>query len=174
MQGRGNLPASFFLRRRPVKLLFLCTHNACRSVLCEVMGRKLGGDRLQTASAGSAPAGRIHPLTLRVLQGRGFDTAQLASQGIDELEGFAPDAVVTVCDSAARESCPIWLGDAIKAHWGLPDPSHSEGTDADKLASFDPVLATIERRIKRLLEQPFETMERAELAQLLHEIGEIS
>ncbi len=156
-----------------MKLLFLCTHNACRSVLCEVIGRRLGGGRLQTASAGSAPAGRIHPLTLQVLRARGLHSDELASQGIDEFQDFAPDAVITVCDSAAREACPVWLGEAIKVHWGLPDPSHAEGSDEDRLAAFDPVIGLIERRLHALLAQPFETMARSDLEQLLTAIGDI-
>jgi len=155
-----------------VRLLFVCTHNACRSILGEVIAGELGAGRLETASAGSNPSGQVHPLTLQYLSDRGFSTARLSSQSFADVQGFDPDAVITVCDRAAQEPCPVWLGGAVQAHWGLPDPSHLEGTDAERLAAFATVAGVITSRINALLQSPFTTLESHQLATLLHEIAE--
>lgn len=151
-----------------MKFLFICTHNACRSILAEAITRRLAGGRIEVASAGSQPAGRIHPSTLAYLQATDFPTGDLRSKGFDDLTGFRPDVVITVCDSAASESCPVWLtDDAITVHWGLPDPSHMQGTDAERMAAFGSVAGTIDARVSALLAEPFETMDRPALEQLL-------
>lgn len=157
-----------------MRLLFVCTHNACRSILGEVITRALGGDRIEAASAGSNPAGRVHPLTLNYLDAHGYSTAGLRSKSFADVQAFNPDAVITVCDRAANESCPVWLGGAVKAHWGLPDPSHLEGSDEDRLAAFDVVRAIISRRIEALLQKPFEDLKAEQLALLLRALGEKS
>ncbi|MEZ5573018.1 MAG: arsenate reductase ArsC [Halioglobus sp.] len=154
-----------------MKILFICTHNACRSILSEAITRQLADGRIQTASAGTSPAAEVHPLTLRYLHEHGYDSANLRSKPLDSLCGFEPDVVITVCDSAAGESCPLWLGAAIKIHWGLPDPSHQQGTEDQICASFAAVIAAIERRTQRLLEQPFEAMKANQIADLLTDIG---
>jgi len=155
-----------------MKLLFVCTHNACRSILAEVLARALGEGRIEAASAGSNPSGRIHPLTLQYLQAHGYSTAGLTSGGFDEARAFAPDVVITVCDRAANESCPVWLGSAVKGHWGLPDPSHLAGTEQERTAAFDAVVAVIKARIEALLAQPFERLDKNELKTLLDAIAE--
>ena len=157
-----------------MKLLYLCTHNACRSVLCEVITREMAGSRLVTASAGSAPAGRIHPLTLQVLRERGSAVERLRSQGLDDLTDFDPDVVITVCDNAAAEECPLWLSSALRVHWGLPDPTALAGDDETRLAAFDRVISTIKNRVEALLAQPFERMKAGELKDLFVAIGEIT
>jgi len=154
-----------------MRFLFVCTHNACRSVLAEVITRTRGQGRLQTASAGSAPAGRIHPLTLHYLEHAGYETDGLQSKGMDELGDFVPDVVITVCDSAAEEPCPVWLGNAIKVHWGLPDPSHLEGSGQDRDKAFTRVMATISARIECLLAQPLEQLKPVELTKLLQSLS---
>jgi arsenate reductase len=155
-----------------MNLLFVCTHNACRSILAEVITRELAGDRIRVASAGSQPAGRIHPLTIEFLQSAGYPTDALRSKGFDDLGGFLPDVVITVCDSAANESCPAWIGDdCINVHWGLPDPSHLDGTDAERAAAFESVANALRTRIAGLLSKPFETMSRAALAHRLESLG---
>ncbi len=154
-----------------MKLLFICTHNACRSILCEVVARKLVGDRIGVASAGSNPAGQIHPLTLEYLQSHGYDTLGLASKSLDDVKHLQPDVVITVCDSAAREGCPAWLGAAVKAHWGLVDPTAIEGDNAATAAAFDAVVATTESRMLALQQQPFESMDDDQLAALLKNIA---
>lgn len=156
-----------------MNLLFVCTHNACRSILAEVITRELAGDRIQTASAGSQPAGRIHPLTVEFLQSTGYQTAGLRSKGFDDLDGFDPDVVITVCDSAAGEGCPVWLSrDALVVHWGLPDPSHLDGTDAERTAAFETVAGILRTRIGALLNEPFESLDSAALNRVLQSLGQ--
>lgn len=133
-----------------MKLLFICTHNRCRSILCEAIVNQRAGGGLRAASAGSAPAGAVHPLTLRYLSERGYDIAGLSSQSWDELEDFKPDRVITVCDSAAGEVCPLWMSDISKEHWGLPDPSKVEGERAAH-AAFMSVIDRIEANVDQWL-----------------------
>ncbi len=154
-----------------MRILFVCTHNACRSVLAEVITRALGQGRLQAASAGSAPSGRIHPLTLHYLERAGYETGGLRSQGMDELGDFHPDVVITVCDSAALEPCPVWLGEAIKVHWGLPDPSHLQGSDKDRERAFVEVMDTISKRIEAMLAQPLDQLKPVEVTKLLNSLA---
>lgn len=132
-------------------VLFVCTHNRCRSILCEALANHQCAGRLRAFSAGSQPAGAVHPATLAALEARGIPTYGLESQSWDAFAGLAPDAVITVCDSAAGEQCPLWMGRAPKVHWGLPDPSKVAGTAAERAAAFDAVIATIEGRLRRLL-----------------------
>jgi arsenate reductase len=152
-----------------MKMLFICTHNACRSILSEAITRRMAGGRIATASAGISPRGHVHPLTLEYLGKHGYDCEGLSSKSMDSLRDFAPDIVVTVCDSAANEACPVWLGNCVKVHWGLPDPTRAGVTDV--AAAFAGVIATIEERTARLLEQPFETMTTAQLTNLMNKIG---
>jgi arsenate reductase len=156
-----------------VKILFLCTHNACRSILCEVIARELGGARIQAASAGSQPAGRIHPETLQALAARGYPSRGLSSKSIDDVQGFQPDWVITVCDRAAGESCPLWLGDVPRVHWGLPDPSHIAGGRQLRVEAFARVIDTIEQRLRALLALPFETLPDRALGPALASIAEV-
>ena len=130
-----------------MKLLFVCTHNRCRSILCEAIASQRGAGLLQAASAGSAPVEAVHPLTLRYLQERGYQTAGLRSQSWHDLEGFEPDRVITVCDSAAGEVCPLWMGEVEKHHWGLPDPSRIEGDDDAIRSAFMAVIDRIENKV---------------------------
>jgi arsenate reductase len=155
-----------------MRLLFLCTHNACRSILCEAIARRLAADRIEVASAGSQPSGQIHPLTLDFLTRSGYPVTDLCSKAIDEVESFAPDAVIMVCDDAASEGCPVWLGSVAKAHWGLPDPSRLKGSEHEIEAAFCRVVRTIEGRINRLLREPFEDMQTVKLTELFNCIGE--
>lgn len=132
-----------------LKLLFLCTHNACRSILAESIARSLGEGLWEVASAGSHPAGEVHPATLAALGEHHLPTQSLASKSWDDLVDYQPDIVITVCDQAAGESCPIWFGKAVKGHWGLPDPSKE--TDPGKQQSdFRFVINTLGRRLRAL------------------------
>ena len=130
-----------------MKLLFICTHNRCRSILSEVITNQRARGILTAASAGSAPVDAVHPLTLRFLQERGYDTAGLASQSWADLEAFEPDRVITVCDTAAGEACPLWMSDVEKVHWGLPDPSRVDGDDETVRAAFMAVIDRIELKV---------------------------
>ena len=130
-----------------MKLLFICTHNRCRSILCEAIASQRGAGSLQAASAGSAPVDAVHPLTLRYLEERGYQTSGLQSQSWEDLAAFNPDRVVTVCDSAAGETCPLWMGEVEKHHWGLPDPSRAEGSAAAIRCAFMAVIDRIENKV---------------------------
>lgn len=135
-----------------MKILYICTHNRCRSILSEAITNHLSNGQIQAFSAGSQPSGEVHPLSIRYLQEKGIETAGLKSQSWDDFEAEQPDVVVTVCDSAANESCPVWFGDTVKVHWGLPDPSKLQGSEEEVRKAFYAVMATIERRVSRLLD----------------------
>ena len=130
-----------------MKLLFICTHNRCRSILCEAIASQRVAGSLQAASAGSAPVESVHPLTLQYLRERGYQTVGLQSQSWHDLEGFEPDRVITVCDSAAGEVCPVWMSEVEKHHWGLPDPSRAEGDDEAVRSAFMAVIDRIENKV---------------------------
>ena len=119
-----------------MKILYICTHNRCRSILSEAITNHFASDHIQAKSAGSQPAGEVHPLSLRYLNEAGISTEGLQSQSWDDFEYFKPDVVITVCDSAAGEACPVWFGQSIKMHWGLADPSKLEGTEEEIAAAF--------------------------------------
>jgi arsenate reductase len=128
---------------------------------------------IQAKSAGSQPAGEVHPLSIQYLQEAGVSTAGLASQSWDELEEFAPDMVVTVCDSAAGESCPVWFGKSVKVHWGLTDPSKVEGSDEEKAQAFRETIAEIQRRVTELLALTDKQLSQEELRSALNKLGAI-
>jgi len=132
-----------------MKLLFLCTHNACRSILAESIARKTGGHLWQTDSAGSHPAGEVNPATLRHLCEKGYPTDNLFSKSWDDLSGDEPDITITVCDRAAGEACPIWLGNSMKSHWGLPDPSGIDDP-AQQAVLFNEIISLLEVRLSAL------------------------
>ena len=133
-----------------MKILYICTHNRCRSILSEAITHQEAPGVIEARSAGSQPSGEVHPLSLKYLQQAGIDTAGLQSQSWHEFEDFAPDVVITVCDSAAGESCPLWFGQAIKVHWGLEDPSKVEGTPAQQAQAFQRCIELIQARVQPL------------------------
>ena len=135
---------------KPFNILFICTHNRCRSVLAEVIANAQFEGFFQAFSAGSQPAGEIHPLTLQFLEARGLPTEGLNSQSWDDFADQEFDLVVTVCDSAANESCPLWMSDAPRAHWGMADPSRAEGDDADIERAFFAVMDALESQLAEL------------------------
>jgi arsenate reductase len=132
----------------PVKLLFLCTHNRCRSILAEAIAKEVGGDLLQAASAGSDAAGEIHPSTIRSLQRHGIPASGLRSKGLGEVDEFNPDFVINVCDGTG--TCPTWKGRARPFHWGLPDPSVLDSDATEQDAAFDHAIATLTARLRWL------------------------
>ncbi len=134
-----------------MKILYICTHNRCRSILSEAITNHLSNGKIRAKSAGSQPAGHVHPSSILHLQQAGINTDGLASQSWDEFEDFAPDIVVTVCDSAAGESCPLWFGATIKVHWGLADPSKLVGTSDEISQAFNSTIKEISCRVERLL-----------------------
>jgi arsenate reductase len=158
------------------KILFICTHNRCRSILAEAITNHLGRGLLEARSAGSQPAGEVHPLSLQHLQEAGIETGDLVSQSWDDFEDWQPDIVITVCDDAAGETCPVWFGNSIRVHWGLSDPSRAAG-DAETIATaFRNTIATINYRITQLLNNHSELLEdvsndQQALAAVLHKLA---
>lgn len=152
-----------------MKILYICTHNRCRSILSEAITNHLAKGKLQAFSAGSQPVGEVHPLSLKYLAEKGISTEGLKSQSWDEFESVDPDIVVTVCDSAAAEACPVWFGDTVQVHWGLPDPSKLQGTEAEVRDAFYSVMSTIERRVQKLLELNLEPLSKGERHTLLNQ-----
>jgi arsenate reductase (thioredoxin) len=140
-----------------MNILFLCTHNSCRSILAEAITRHLvvqqaNNSNVVVASAGSAPRGIVHPLTLRYLAQWSVDTKNLHSKSWDDLTDFNPDLVITVCDQAAGESCPVWFGRAVKGHWGLPDPTRSGLTTTQIESEFNQLFEVLTKRCSALLQ----------------------
>jgi len=154
-----------------VKLLFICTHNRCRSIIAEAITNHFGEGRLLARSAGSHPSGEVHADTLRHLREAGIDTDGLCSQSWDEYEAWKPDVVITVCDQAAGEPCPLWFGSAIRAHWGLEDPSRKTGDAREIDAAYRFTIETLKHRVLALVEAQADHMEAGELAELLEMLG---
>jgi arsenate reductase len=132
------------------KILFVCTHNRCRSVLGEVIANARHGDAFEAFSAGSAPAGEVHPLTLQYLQARGLPTEGLVSQSWQDFSDQHLDLVITVCDSAAKEACPLWMGETPRLHWGMPDPSRVEGPEHRVQQAFFDVMDALNEKLFEL------------------------
>ncbi|MCF5548168.1 arsenate reductase ArsC [Pseudomonas salomonii] len=155
-----------------MKVLFMCTANSCRSILSEAMFNHLAPSGFEAISSGSFPKGQVLPRSLSTLQAAGISTEGLHSKGNDAFEGSPPDVVITVCDKAAGEACPVYFGPAVKAHWGLEDPSDVQGDEASVDAAFKATLSTIERRCKAFLALPFAQLSPAELKAELARIAE--
>lgn len=134
-----------------MKVLFICTHNRCRSILSEAITNHYSNGIIEARSAGSQPCGEVHPLTLKYLAHAGINTAELSSKSWDDMESFAPDLVITVCDSAAGEVCPVWFGNTLKAHWRLTDPSANQGSEKDRAEAFQHTMRIIEQRVETLI-----------------------
>jgi arsenate reductase len=157
-------------------ILILCTHNSARSVLAEGMlnhwARQLGAD-VRAHSAGSARSGRINPLAAEVLQAAGIDTAGHRSKSWDEFTGDAAPrmrVVITVCDSAANETCPYWPGSPVQIHWGYPDPSNAGSNADEKRAAFEATRQAIGERMRALAQLPFDTLDDAQLRAALQSL----
>lgn len=134
-----------------IKILYICTHNRCRSILSEAVTNGAGKGVIQAKSAGSQPVGQVHPLSLKYLEQQGYKTDGLASHSWDDYEDYAPDIVITVCDSAASEVCPAYFGKGCKLHWGLADPSKLEGSEEVVEEAFLDTIAAIEERVQEML-----------------------
>ena len=153
---------------QPLKVLFLCTHNSARSILAEALLNDMGAGRFKAYSAGSSPRDnqQPNPLGLQVLQKAGISTEGLRSKSWDEFA--TPDApqmdlIITVCDNAAGEVCPIWPGHPATAHWGYADPSEGDGTDEQKLEAFRQTLHAMKRRLELLVNLPEDKLAKAVL-----------
>ncbi|WP_439536858.1 arsenate reductase ArsC [Methyloversatilis sp.] len=146
----------------PLNVLFLCTHNSARSILAECLLNHLGAGRFRAFSAGSQPSGRVNPFALQALAEAGVDTTGVRSKSWDSFaEPGAPqmDLIITVCDSAAGELCPVWPGHPATAHWGYADPSAATGPDAARLMAFRDTMALIRRRLEILVALPAERLD---------------
>ncbi|MFV0925274.1 arsenate reductase ArsC [Pseudomonas palmensis] len=154
-----------------MRVLFMCTANSCRSILCEAMFNHLAPAGFEALSAGSIPRGQVLPRSLLTLQQAGISTAGLSSKGNEAFAANPPDIVITVCDKAAGEACPVFFGPALKAHWGLADPSEQPGTDDEVEANFHHALARIERRCRAFFALPFSQLDAHALKRELDRIA---
>jgi protein-tyrosine-phosphatase len=162
------------MRSRPFNVLVLCTGNSARSILAEALLQKLGEGRIAAYSAGSQPKGEPNPFALQLLTERGYETKNFRSKSWNEFAGAdAPEMhlVVTVCDSAAGESCPLWPGAPLKAHWGIEDPATETGSDDAKRAAFKEAYRLLEMRVAAFVALPFEKMTDEDLQKELRRIG---
>ena len=158
----------------PLRILFLCTGNSARSILAEATLNHLARGRFLAASAGSRPAGAVHPAALRQLERGGIRTAGLRSKSWDEFSGEdaqAFDIVVTVCDRAAGEDCPVFFGGFVRSHWGQPDPAAAKGPPEAVQRAFEVAHATVIRRVRRLLDLPLAAIPRVEWRGALDRVG---
>jgi len=159
---------------KPYNVLFLCTGNSARSIMAEALLEHWGRGRFKGYSAGSFPKGAVHPLALDLLENADLDTSGLRSKSWDEFaKPGAPemDFVLTVCDQAAGEVCPIWPGNPVTAHWGVPDPAAVEGTEAERRRAFRAAYLVLENRIKLFTSLRLDALDRLAVKQNVDEIG---
>jgi arsenate reductase len=159
---------------RPYKVLFLCTGNSARSIMAESIINKLGKGQFRGFSAGSYPNGKVNPLALDLLKSLDFPIEDLRSKSWDEFaesSGTNFDFIITVCDNAAGETCPVWTGMPITAHWGIPDPAAVEGTEIAKKAAFTAAFKALDRRIKLFLSLPISSIDQMRIKEQMDAIG---
>ncbi|RFC64690.1 MULTISPECIES: arsenate reductase ArsC [Mesorhizobium] len=159
---------------QPFNVLFLCTGNSARSIIAEAILNRVGQGRFKAYSAGSYPKGEVHPYTLQLLKTANHDVSAARSKSWDEFA--TPDApkmdfVFTVCDDAANEACPVWPGQPMTAHWGVPDPAAVEGTDAEKHFAFADTYRMLNNRLSIFVNLPMKSLDRLALQKRLDEIG---
>ncbi|WP_072396839.1 arsenate reductase ArsC [Hyphomicrobium sp. CS1GBMeth3] len=159
---------------RPFNVLFLCTGNSARSIIAEAIINRLGNGKFVGYSAGSMPKGSVHPFTLDLLKNLNFDTSRYRSKSWEEFSApGAPelDFVFTVCDNAANEVCPLWPGQPMTAHWGVPDPAAAVGSDAERRFSFSDTYRMLNQRISIFVNLPIASLDRLTLQNRLDDIG---
>ena len=158
----------------PLNVLFLCTGNSARSIMAETILNRLGLGKFKAYSAGSYPKGKVNPHALAVLRKSNFDVSKLRSKSWDEFAApGAPklDFVFTVCDDAAKEVCPIWSGQPMSAHWGLPDPAKAQGSEAEQALAFADTFRMLYQRISIFVSLPFDKLSKLSLQKHLEDIG---
>jgi len=158
-------------------VLFLCTHNSARSVIAECVLNRLGRGKFRAHSAGSAPRGEVHPYALDLMRELSYDTSDLRSKSWDEFatpDAPAIDFVFTVCDNAANEVCPVWPGQPMTAHWGVPDPSAATGTEAERRFAFADTHRMLFQRITIFTNLPIDSLDKLSLQKRLDDIGKTS
>jgi protein-tyrosine-phosphatase len=159
---------------RPYNVLFLCTGNSARSVMAEAILNKLGAGKFRAFSAGSQPKGQVHFETLRLLRSLGYDTTGYRSKSwVEFLKQPQFDFVFTVCDNAAEEVCPVWPGQPVTAHWGIPDPAAATGNSAEISFAFKEAYRLLHQRISVFVGLPVEALDRLTIEHRLREIGEM-
>jgi arsenate reductase len=162
------------MSEQPFNVLFLCTGNSARSIIAESLLNHWGRGRFAGFSAGSDPKDEIHPMTLELLESMNVPTERLRTKSWDEFASpGAPemDFVFTVCDDAADEVCPVWLGQPMTAHWGIADPAAVRGTEKEQRAAFRTAFSELDSRIKLFTSLPIRTLDRIKLQEHLHAIG---
>jgi protein-tyrosine-phosphatase len=162
---------------RPFNVLFLCTGNSARSIIGEAILNKLGAGRFKAFSAGSQPKGRVNPHTLQLLQGLDYDTSGFRSKSWNEFaKPGAPalDFVFTVCDNTAGEACPVWPGQPMTAHWGIPDPAEANGSAAEIALAFKDAYRMLHQRIGIFIALPIRSLDQLSLQKRLTEIGRLA
>lgn len=155
-------------------VLFLCTGNSARSIIAEAALNRLGAPKFRAYSAGSLPKGEVHPQTIQLLKNQNYETSQFRSKSWEEFSGEdAPklDFVFTVCDNAANEACPVWPGQPMTAHWGVPDPAAATGTEAEIAFAFAEAMRMISQRISIFVNLPLHSLDSLTLQKQLQEIG---
>ena len=157
-----------------MNILFLCTGNSCRSILAEATFNDLAPMGKRAMSAGSQPTGEVHPRSIALLKSKGISTEGYFSKSWNNLP-FVPDIVITVCGNAAGETCPAYIGNVIRAHWGVDDPAKATGTEAEINSSFEHAYQVLRKRIEAFLKLPLETLilDKTQLKVALDEIGTI-
>ncbi len=155
-----------------MNILFLCTGNSCRSILAEATFNALAPDNMHAISAGSNPTGEVHPRSIALLKEEGISTEGYYSKSWDNLPSV-PDIVITVCGNAAGETCPAYLGRAIRAHWGVDDPAKATGTEEEINASFRNAYTILRRRIEAFLALDFSQLTESTLTEKLRQIGQL-
>jgi arsenate reductase (thioredoxin) len=167
-------PPRRVMANQPFNVLFLCTGNSARSIMAEAILNKLGAGKFRAYSAGSQPKGQLHPETIRLLQGLGYDTSGFRSKSWREYAkpgAPAVDFAFTVCDNAAGETCPVWPGQPMTAHWGVPDPAEAKGTEAEVALAFKDAYRMLHQRIGIFTALPLRSLDQLTLQSKLKEIG---
>lgn len=155
-----------------MNVLILCTGNSCRSVMAEGLLNHFGQGRFKAFSAGSHPSGTVHPISLATLKANGISDQGYRSKSWDEFASQPFDAVITVCDNAKGETCPVFFGAPVKAHWGVEDPAHFKGTEAEIRAEFQRVFDILAVRVKAIVALP-DGLDKPTLTARLNEIGKL-
>lgn len=161
---------------RAYNVLFLCTGNSARSIIAEAILNELGAGNFRAYSAGSQPKGQVNPNTIRLLQSLGYDTSGYRSKSWDEFaQAGEPkfDFVFTVCDNAAAEACPVWPGQPMTAHWGIPDPAEATGTPAEIALAFKDAYRLLNQRIGIFTALPLRSLDRLSVQNKLRAIGHL-